>query len=93
MAYNTTGNKNLDSIRTNQLCLDILDFSKEILNEKGVLVSKFFMGEDFEEIKVKVKKYFKKIDFFKPNSSRGEVKRNIYTLFRIKYIIMMKWAE
>tara|TARA_B100000700_G_scaffold86598_1_gene97459 strand:+ start:1476 stop:2063 length:588 start_codon:yes stop_codon:yes gene_type:complete len=72
MAYNTTGNKNLDSIRTNQLCLDILDFSKEILSEKGVLVSKLFMGEDFEEIKVKAKKYFKKIDFFKPNSSRGE---------------------
>ena len=72
MAPNTTGNKNLDCIRTNQLCLDILDFSKEILVKKGVLVSKLFMGEDFEEIKIRAKKYFKKIDFFKPNSSRDE---------------------
>ena len=72
MAPNTTGNKNLDCIRTNQLCLDILDFSKEILVKKGVSVSKLFMGEDFEEIKIRAKKYFKKIDFFKPNSSRDE---------------------
>ena len=72
MASNTTGNKNLDCIRTNQLCLDILNFSLKNLKKNGVLVSKVFMGEDFEEIKVKAKKYFKKIDFFKPNSSRGE---------------------
>jgi len=72
MAPNTTGNKNLDSIRTNQLCLDILDFSKDILNKEGVVISKLFMGEDFEEIKLKSKKYFKKINFFKPNSSRDE---------------------
>ena len=70
MAANTTGNKSLDCIRTNQLCLDILDFSKEILDKKGIVISKLFMGEDFEEIKKRAKKYFKKIDFFKPNSSR-----------------------
>ena len=72
MAANTTGNKSLDCIRTNQLCLDILDFSKEILNKKGIVISKPFMGEDFKEIKTRAKKYFKKIDFFKPNSSRDE---------------------
>ena len=72
MASNTTGNKSLDCIRTNQLCLDILDFSKQTLNTKGVVVSKLFMGEDFDEIKIKAKKYFKKINFFKPNSSRDE---------------------
>jgi len=72
MAPNTTGNKNLDCIRANQLCLDVLDFSKERLSKKGVVVAKLFMGEDFEEIKARAKKYFKKIDFFKPNSSRDE---------------------
>ena len=72
MASNTTGNKSLDCIRTNQLCLDVLEFSKDKLNKKGVIVSKFFMGEEFEEIKNRSKKYFKKIDFFKPDSSRGE---------------------
>jgi len=72
MAPNTTGNKSLDCIRTNQLCFDILNFSKEKLSQKGVMISKLFMGEDFEEIKLSAKKNFKKIDFFKPQSSRGE---------------------
>ena len=72
MAPNTTGNKSLDSIRTNQLCLDILDFSIKKLTKKGVVVSKFFMGEDFNEIKTKAKKNFNKIHFFKPESSRDE---------------------
>ena len=70
MASNTTGNKSLDCIRTNQLCLDILDFSKDKLSKNGVVISKFFMGEEFNEIKIKAKKNFKKIDFFKPHSSR-----------------------
>ena len=72
MASNTSGNKSLDCIRTNQLCMDIIEFSREILNNKGVVVSKVFMGEEFEEIKNKAKKNFKKIHFFKPNSSRHE---------------------
>ena len=72
MAPNTTGNKRLDTVRTNQLCLDVLNFSIETLSKKGVVISKFFMGEDFEEIKIKAKKNFKKINFFKPNSSRDE---------------------
>tara|TARA_Y100000816_G_scaffold278496_1_gene249730 strand:- start:301 stop:888 length:588 start_codon:yes stop_codon:yes gene_type:complete len=72
MASNTTGNKNLDAIRTNQLCLDVLNFSKYILSSEGVLISKLFMGQDFEEIKILAKKNFKKINFFKPNSSRDE---------------------
>ncbi len=77
MASNTTGNKNLDCIRTNQLCIDILNFSKETLNKKGIVISKVFMGEDFDEVKLTAKKYFKNIDFFKPNSSRDE-SREIY---------------
>tara|TARA_B100000700_G_C15027792_1_gene849080 strand:+ start:1505 stop:2092 length:588 start_codon:yes stop_codon:yes gene_type:complete len=77
MASNTTGNKNLDCIRTNQLCIDILNFSKETLNKKGTVISKVFMGKDFDEVKFTAKKYFKNIDFFKPNSSRDE-SREIY---------------
>ena len=70
MAPNTSGNKSLDSIRTNELCLSILEFSKNNLEKNGVVISKLFMGEDFEEIKAYAKKTFKKINFFKPNSSR-----------------------
>jgi len=74
MAADTTGNKSLDSIRTNQLCTDVINFAKDTLKPKGVLVSKLFMGEDFIEVKNLAKTSFKKVNFFKPNSSRKESK-------------------
>ena len=74
MAADTTGNKSLDSIRTNQLCADVINFSKETLKPKGVLVSKIFMGEDFLEVKNLAKSMFNKVNFFKPQSSRKESK-------------------
>ena len=74
MAADTTGNKSLDSIRTNQLCADVINFSRETLKPKGVLVSKIFMGEDFLEVKNLAKSTFKKVNFFKPESSRKESK-------------------
>ena len=74
MAADTTGNKSLDSIRTNQLCTEVINFSKETLKPKGVLVSKLFMGEDFIEVKNLAKSIFQKVNFFKPVSSRRESK-------------------
>mgnify|MGYP003947433431 FL=1 len=74
MAANTTGNKTLDSIRTNQLCAEVINFSKKTLKPKGVLVSKIFMGEDFIEVKNLAKSTFKKVNFFKPESSKRESK-------------------
>jgi 23S rRNA (uridine2552-2'-O)-methyltransferase len=74
MAADTTGNKSLDSIRTNQLCINVINFSKDTLKPKGVLVSKLFMGEDFIEVKNLAKSVFKKVNFFKPESSRKESK-------------------
>ena len=74
MAADTTGNRSLDSIRTNQLCVEIINLSKNMLKPKGVLVSKVFMGEDFVEVKNLAKSIFKIVNFFKPNSSRSESK-------------------
>ena len=74
MAADTTGSRSLDSIRTNLLCADVINFSKTLLKPKGVLVSKLFMGEDFIEVKKLAKSIFKKVNFFKPNSSRKESK-------------------
>ena len=74
MAANTTGNKSLDCIRTNQLCADVVEFSSKILKPNGVLVSKLFMGDDFLEVKELAKSRFKKVSFFKPEASRNESK-------------------
>ncbi len=74
MAADTTGNKSLDAIRTNQLCTDVINFSKNILKPRGVLVSKLFMGEDFIEVKNLAKSIFNNVNFFKPVSSKKESK-------------------
>ena len=74
MAADTTGNKSLDCIRTNQLCIDVIEFSSKNLKPNGVLVAKLFMGEDFIEVKKLAKSKFKKVQFFKPEASRNESK-------------------
>ena len=74
MAENTTGNKNTDSIRTNNLCSEVINFSLKVIDKNGTLICKLFMGEDFLEVKDLAKNNFKKVDFFKPESSRSESK-------------------
>ena len=76
MAVNTTGNKNLDSIQTSELCLDAMRFSKEVLKKDGVFVSKIFIGSTFNEIIDESKKIFKKNKVFKPPASRKESKES-----------------
>ena len=74
MAENTTGNKNVDSISISELCMEAMYFAKEILNEKGVFVSKIFMGSTFNEIISESKSIFKESKVFKPMSSRKDSK-------------------
>ena len=74
MAQNTTGNKNLDSYKTGELCLRGMDLAQKILNQDGVFLSKLFMGSIFVEIHKKANKYFKKVVKYKPLSSRKESK-------------------
>ena len=76
MAVNTTGNKNLDSIQTSELCLDAMRFSKEVLKKNGVFVSKIFVGSTFNEIIDESKIIFKKNKVFKPSASRKESKES-----------------
>jgi len=74
MAANTSGNKNLDSYKTGELCLKGMDLAQKILNQDGVFLSKLFMGSIFTEIHKKANKYFKKVVKYKPLSSRKESK-------------------
>ena len=76
MAVNTTGNKNLDSIQTSELCLDAMRFSKKVLKKNGIFVSKIFVGSTFNEIIDESKKIFKKNKVFKPSASRKESKES-----------------
>ncbi len=81
MASNTTGNKELDSLRTGNLCLNALEFSRKILKTNAYFVSKIFMGAIFKEIQFRAKEIFKEVLIFKPKSSRKE-SREIYVICR-----------
>ena len=52
MAVNTTGNKDLDAIKTNSIALDVVNLSRVILKPKSSLLVKIFSGKD-ENILIK----------------------------------------
>jgi 23S rRNA (uridine2552-2'-O)-methyltransferase len=86
MAVNTTGNKDLDAIKTNSTALDVVNLSKLILKPKSSLLVKIFSGMD-ENILIKnAKNLFKNIERIKPDSSRKE-SREMYLLCRDLKII------
>ena len=76
MAANTTGNKNMDSLVTGELCMEAMDFAKEILKIDGKFVSKILMGSLFNDILLKAKKSFKKVNIYKPPASRKNSKES-----------------
>jgi len=76
LAVNTTGNKNLDSIYTGELCMEAMKFSKETLKSDGKFISKIFMGSTFNEIVSEAKKIFKENKIFKPLASRKDSKES-----------------
>jgi len=76
MSVNTTGNKNIDSIYTGELCMEAMLFSKKILNNDGKFISKIFMGSTFNEIITEAKLIFREVKVFKPKSSRKDSKES-----------------
>jgi len=74
MATNTSGNKNMDSFRTGELCLKAMYLAKGVLSKDGIFLSKVFMGSIFAEIDKMAKKYFKNVIKYKPLSSKKESK-------------------
>ena len=76
MAVNTTGNKNIDSVHTGELCMEAMLFSKKVLNNDGKFISKIFMGSTFNEIITEAKLIFREVKVFKPKSSRKDSKES-----------------
>lgn len=86
MAVNTTGNKDLDAIKTNAIAVDVVNLSKLILKKKSSLLVKIFSGKDENILIKKAKELFKDIERIKPDSSRKE-SREMYLLCRDLKII------
>ena len=84
MAVNTTGIKDIDSIQTGELCIEAMNFSKEIISVNGFFISKIFMGRSFNEIVAAGKKIFKEQKVFKPQSSRKDSKESFIICKKIR---------
>ena len=74
MAADTTGNKDLDCIRTNALCAEVIEFSSFVINKNGVVIAKLFNGTDFLNVKSLAQNKYHRVNFFKPESSRDHSK-------------------
>ena len=84
MAADTTGNKDLDCIRTNAICAEVIEFSSSVLKDSGVVISKIFNGQDFLYVKKLAKSKFRRVNFFKPESSRDYSKETYIHCVGIK---------
>ena len=74
IAENSTGNKSLDSMRSNLISLTVLEFALKNLKKNGKILIKTFSGIGQQDLVKKVKNSFKKHLFIKPSASRKDSK-------------------
>lgn len=80
-APSTTGNKFVDSQASLAIVKRVFQLADDILKPHGSIIAKVFQGEDLNAFINSEKKYFLKILFYKPKSSRKESRE----LFIIAY--------
>jgi 23S rRNA (uridine2552-2'-O)-methyltransferase len=72
MAAASCGHSLTDHVRIISLCETAFDFAKENLNIGGVFVAKILRGGTEKELLDDMKKHFKTVKHFKPESSRKD---------------------
>ncbi len=74
MAPATTGRRDVDALRSFELCNMALKVTDTSLAPGGHFVCKIFQGRQFSEFQKKVKSVFRECRMFKPNSCRKQSK-------------------
>lgn len=83
MAPSTTGRKDVDAIKSYELCCMALAVADQYLVPSGHFICKIFQGNEFKEFEKKVKSKFKECKIFKPDSCRKQSKE-IYMIAKFK---------
>ncbi|NOX35569.1 MAG: RlmE family RNA methyltransferase [Deltaproteobacteria bacterium] len=83
MAPGTTGRKDVDALRSFELCNMALKVADRFLAQNGHFVCKIFQGNDFNAFQKNVKSKFKECKIFKPDSCRKQSKE-IYIIAKYK---------
>ena len=72
MAPATSGRKDVDALRSFELCETALKTAEEWLKKGGCFVCKIFQGNDFNAFQKNVKSLFETCKIFKPESCRKQ---------------------
>jgi 23S rRNA (uridine2552-2'-O)-methyltransferase len=81
LSPNISGIRSVDQARAAELLRAAVDFCRESLNPRGVLLVKVFQGEAFSDLLAELKAAFATVQTRKPGASRGE-SREVYLLAR-----------
>ncbi len=74
VAPKTSGIKAKDSYESFELVSQVISLGEIFLKEKGFIIFKYFLGEEFQELKERFQKAFKLLKIFKPQASRKDSK-------------------
>lgn len=83
MAPATTGRKDVDAMRSFELCEMALQVATQRLESGGTFVCKIFQGNDFQAFQKNVRSLFRECKVFKPESCRKQSKE-IYVIAKGK---------
>jgi len=72
IAPNTTGHQSTDHLRISTILFDIIELLDKVLIDGGVFITKIWKGSEEKELINKLKKKFKFVSYFKPDSSRKD---------------------
>ncbi|MBS3108044.1 RlmE family RNA methyltransferase [Candidatus Woesearchaeota archaeon] len=74
MAPKFSGIKDIDYLRTYELCKRAFYLAKKVLKPRGFFLCKMFRGEEFEKLKKELEKSFIKVKMIKPDASKATSK-------------------
>jgi len=72
IAPNTTGHQSTDHLRITTMLFDIIELLEKVLVSDGAFITKIWKGSEEKEIINQLKKKFKFVSYFKPDSSRKD---------------------
>ena len=70
IAPNTTGHQSTDHLRIATMLFDIIELLDKVLTNNGSFITKIWKGSEEKEVINELKKKFKFVSYFKPDSSR-----------------------
>ena len=72
IAPNTTGHQSTDHLRIASMLFDIIELLEKVIVTDGSFITKIWKGSEEKEIINQLKKKFKFVSYFKPDSSRKD---------------------